>query len=271
MIVIKDKFMVCLLRKFIIYGLFLLIVLVIFFDLKAWKSLNDEEKQNVRKKDIIVCLDPGHGGVKNGCQFVYDGVNVSEKDINLKISLKVKEYLKEHGGIRVVMTREEDKDIDLKERVKFAKNVYADYLVSIHNNSSGKDVNHKGCLAIVTQSYYNAPRAKVKSVYQSSEHLAKSMLAQLQKIGISITTDWEAHKNEGLLRRNCTDNSKYADGSSADYYTITYEATKIGLPSVLIETAFLSSESDYRNFLCDEKKLSSIARAVAEEIINHIF
>ena len=123
----------------------------------------------------------------------------------------------------------------------------------------------------VTQSYYNAPRAKVKSVYQSSEHLAKSMLAQLQKIGISITTDWEAHKNEGLLRRNCTDNSKYADGSSADYYTITYEATKIGLPSVLIETAFLSSESDYRNFLCDEEKLSSIARAVADGIINHIF
>ena len=56
MIVIKDKFMVCLLRKFIIYGLFLLIVLVIFFDLKAWKSLNDEEKQNVRKKDIMGVL-----------------------------------------------------------------------------------------------------------------------------------------------------------------------------------------------------------------------
>lgn len=236
-----------------------------------WKSLSDDEKQKIEKRDIIVCLDPGHGGDKSGCQFLYDGVLISEKDINLKIALKVREYLKGYDGIKVVMTRQQDDDIELKERIKFAKKVFADYFVSIHNNSSSKDIHYKGCLAIVTQSRYNAPRAKVQSVYQSSEELAKSIIAQLQKIGISITADWDADKNEGLLRRNCTDNSKYADGSSADYYTITYEATKIGLPSVLVETAFLSSESDYRNFLCDEEKLCAVAKAVADGIIHHIF
>jgi len=218
----------------------------------------------------VICIDPGHGGSKSGCQFNYDGVEVNEKDINLTICLKVKEYLEQHGGIKVVMTREKDKDISLEERVKYAKKQGANYLVSVHNNSSSKDINHKGCLAIVTQSHYNAPAATVKSVYESSERLAKSMLAKLQQMGICITTDWEADKHEGLLRRNCTNNEHYADGSDADYYTITNEATKIGLPSVIIETAFLSSESDYRNFLCDDEKLAAVARAVADGIINNI-
>ena len=67
----------------------------------------------------LIVLDPGHGGMDGG----KEGVNgAKEKDINLKISLIIKELLEE-GDVEVIMTRDteerigEDQVSDLKARV----------------------------------------------------------------------------------------------------------------------------------------------------------
>lgn len=82
-------------------------------------------------EEIRIALDPGHGGVDDGC--VRGGI--LEKDLNLSIAIGVKERLEEMG-YQVMLTRDSDCGLSLKERVKMAKKAHADIYVSIHQNSS---------------------------------------------------------------------------------------------------------------------------------------
>lgn len=81
-------------------------------------------------KKLIIAIDPGHGGNEPGaCAF-----GLKEKDLNLEISKKLEAELK-HLGAKVYLTREEDINKDLYERIDFAKEKEADFLISIHQNS----------------------------------------------------------------------------------------------------------------------------------------
>lgn len=79
-------------------------------------------------------LDPGHGGMDNGAS----GKNGTlEKELNLEVSLRLKDLLEE-AGANVVLTRFEDKYIILYERAFIANYLMADYFISIHTNSHPK-------------------------------------------------------------------------------------------------------------------------------------
>jgi len=80
--------------------------------------------------DIVIVLDPGHGGEDEGCSR--DGV--LEKDINLEIARAVEAKLKDKG-YQVVLTRETDQAYTTEERVHLANSLDADIYVSIHQNA----------------------------------------------------------------------------------------------------------------------------------------
>lgn len=104
------------------------------------------DSQSVAKvenqKQWIICVDSGHGGKDPGKV----GVNGSlEKDINLQIALKLRKYL-EASGIKVVMTREDDRGLyaesdvrkkmaDMHERVRIIEDAKPELVISIHQNS----------------------------------------------------------------------------------------------------------------------------------------
>lgn len=87
--------------------------------------------QNRASEEIVVVIDPGHGGEDEGCSRA----SVEEKNINLDIALKVEKGLKELG-YQVVMTRSSDEAVELDSRVDIAKTAYADAYISIHQNAS---------------------------------------------------------------------------------------------------------------------------------------
>lgn len=96
----------------------------------------------------VVALDPGHGGPEVGAA----GAGVAEKDVNLRIAVKLKDLL-EREGLQVVLTRDGDSRaaspapgggpagfsatrIDLQARIDLANAAGADVYLSIHNNGS---------------------------------------------------------------------------------------------------------------------------------------
>ena len=103
-------------------------------DKKTAKSMLYEGTVGKVEKDSeeepLVMLDPGHGGVDDGC--VEDGIK--EKNINFRIALLVKGKLEEKG-FRVLLTREKDAYISKEDRAKFANRMGADAFVSIHQNT----------------------------------------------------------------------------------------------------------------------------------------
>jgi N-acetylmuramoyl-L-alanine amidase len=79
-----------------------------------------------------VVIDPGHGGKDPGAI----GKLIKEKELVLKISLKVGEYLaQEMPSLNVVYTRKDDTFIELVTRADIANKSKADLFVSIHANS----------------------------------------------------------------------------------------------------------------------------------------
>jgi len=90
---------------------------------------------SVAKKDMIIVLDPGHGGKDPGA---LGRKGTREKDIVLKISGHLRDLLAKKTKAKVFMTRESDVFIELKDRATFANQHKADLFVSIHINSHPK-------------------------------------------------------------------------------------------------------------------------------------
>lgn len=109
--------------------------------------------KNKPLKDIVVTIDPGHGGCEKGaCAF-----NLEEKTINLQISKALRKELKKKGA-KVYLTRKNDKQINLNDRIAFAKEKNSDILLSIHQNSllNREEIYKKHGVG----TYYYHPQAK---------------------------------------------------------------------------------------------------------------
>lgn len=79
-----------------------------------------------------IVLDPGHGGANEGALAV---TGIYEKVLTLEVALRVERLLREHDDLEIYLTRRDDRFVGLRERTRFANQVGADVLVSIHFNS----------------------------------------------------------------------------------------------------------------------------------------
>lgn len=249
-----------------------LLAIVLLFGVASVGMAGEAEEILAGSSEIVICIDAGHGGDTEGAKYDYDGITVLEKDINLQIALKLWEELSQYENVRIVMTRTEDITIELKPRVQFAVSQGADYLISVHNNACGNgDLTLNGCMVLATVSHYQAAGAKLPDIYEASGRLGLAIVNQLQRLGIALGTELGAQVN-GLVRRpyspegNARTTNYYPDGSVADYYALIRFGVEEGLPAVIIEHAYLSSEQDYRAYLKTEESIAALARADAQGI-----
>lgn len=80
-----------------------------------------------------IALDPGHGGEDPGVQSA-DGTK--EKDLTLAIARRAKAAIEGRLGIRVLMTRDDDRTVPVDDRTAVANNNKADLFISLHANAS---------------------------------------------------------------------------------------------------------------------------------------
>ncbi|MBP5312180.1 MAG: N-acetylmuramoyl-L-alanine amidase, partial [Clostridia bacterium] len=207
--------------------------------------------------DLVLCIDPGHGGDDSGAVSNVDGVSYQENSCNLKISLAVKKYLSEYPGVKIVMTRETlGEGLSLAQRVSFATRMGAHAVISIHNNSYS-DSSARGSLVCAASSKYRPELTK------ATQELGKSILSCLEQIGLN---------NRGLytpLANTETYNVTYPDGSVQDYYGIVMRSIRSGVPGIVVECAFISSPKDVRDYLSSDEKLDKIGKQIADGIANY--
>ena len=202
--------------------------------------------------DIIVMLDPGHGGNDSGAV----GGGVREKDVNWKIATKVKEIIDQTPGITGILTRRENECPSLAERGELAKKYGANLLVSFHINSNNTYNILSGAETYVTGNM-NSSRFN-----WASKKLANSVLANLRSVGVqSYCISPKVKYTE--------ENRYYSDGSLCDYYGIIRNPMYYGIPSVLIEHCFINNPSDRINFLSNDAKIYQMAIQDARAIIDN--
>ncbi len=202
--------------------------------------------------NIVVVLDPGHGGSDGGASRTFDGVTYIERDINLKIAQYCKTELEQYQGVSVYMTRTSNStEMDRATRASYANSVGADILVSIHINSTDAQVGTaSGSLVYVPNSNYNT------TVANEARNVADAILKRLETLGLT---------NRGTLTRNSSD-TRYPDGSLADYYGINYYCKQYGFPGIIVEHAFVNNPSDAKKYFGSEASLKALGVADATGI-----
>jgi N-acetylmuramoyl-L-alanine amidase len=80
-----------------------------------------------------IVIDPGHGGEEVGA---VGHTGIFEKDLSLDIARRLRDRLARHLNLKVILTREDDRIVPLRERTAIANHAKADLFLSIHMNSS---------------------------------------------------------------------------------------------------------------------------------------
>ena len=212
-----------------IFVLLVIIVSGLYFTIQKQNTV--ETMLPVNSKVII--LDAGHGGWdpgKTGTQ----GDN--EKNINLQIAQKLKQYL-EQGGAVVYMTRNSDEALgekkgeDMKERKRIANESEGDIFVSIHQNAFPKG---------------SAKGAQVFYHKQSQE--GKKLAEEIQK----------------SLKKYVDDENIREVKENTNYYILK----KTELPSALVECGFLSNLEEEKKLNTEEYQ-QKVAWAIYVGIMNY--
>lgn len=79
--------------------------------------------------DFKIVIDPGHGGIDGGAKGIHGTL---EKTLTLAFGRELKARLDQIAGVKVFMTREDDRFIALDERVRIARQLNASLFISIH-------------------------------------------------------------------------------------------------------------------------------------------
>jgi N-acetylmuramoyl-L-alanine amidase len=99
------------------------------------------QQRSVPLRGRVVVIDPGHGGEQRGTKSVIG--KGFEKDFTLDWATRLQTLLTSNGW-KVYLTRTNDVDIPLHERVAIADRVNADLFLSLHFNSGGSAGNESG-------------------------------------------------------------------------------------------------------------------------------
>jgi len=190
-----------------------------------------------------IVIDPGHGGHDPGA---VSPTGTREKDIVLQIGLQLAQKIREQLGIDVVMTRSTDVFIELQERTAIANKVGADLFVSIHANASL----NRAANGIETYYLNLAKTAKAAQLAAKENGTSLEKVSMLQAVLFDLMANYKLNDSAHLA--NDVQKALHKKAQTG-YPTVKNLGVKQGpfyvlvgatMPSILVETAFLSNEKD---------------------------
>lgn len=199
-----------------------------------------------------VVIDPGHGGVDPGA--IGAGGN-REKEVVLAIGLELRKALRAAGGYRVVMTRDDDRFIPLRERVEIARRAHADLFVSLHADAAPRQSVHGAGVYTLSETASDKETEALARRENRSDLLA----------GMDIDGAGDEVTNLiliDLVQRETMNNSVRFAGVAVDEISRTIELRRNphrfagfrvlkapDVPSILIELGFLSNPAEERKLV----------------------
>lgn len=177
--------------------------------------------------NVTVVIDPGHGGPGTTSESDLGAKynNVLEKDLNLTTALALKAELEQYGNVTVYLTRAEDKQMSLKERVDCAAALGADVLVSVHYNAS------------LMHRFYGA------EIFTSA---FGQNYATGYGLGQCVMKRWTA---EGAADKGIK--TRIGDGG-ADYYGLIRHGATANIPTIILEHGYIDNNIDWIRIGNDE-------------------
>jgi N-acetylmuramoyl-L-alanine amidase len=215
-------------------------------------------------RDIIIAVDPGHGGHDPGAQ---GPTGVREKDVTLAISRRLVALIDAEPGMRGMLTRRGDQFVVLRHRMERARASNADLFISIHADAVRNRQTRGATVYVLNEKGATDEAARRLAARENAADLIGGVslgdkdpmlasvlmdLSQNAALSSSITAGdaiLDQLARVGALLRPAVQQAPFMVLKSPD------------VPSVLVETAFISNPQDERNLNSDRHQ-EKLARAI---------
>lgn len=226
---------------------------------------------------LKIVIDPGHGGRDPGTIGSY----TKEKDVALKVALKVGKYIEENlEDVEIIFTRDDDSSIDLKKRPEIANKNNTDLFISIHANSLPRSTSTSRKNAIKGAEVYvmgaqNTNRALEVAKRENSVILLEDDYEQnydfdpqSEESYILYNLTQSAYQENSLLLASLIDDELTTRAGRRSYgvkQSSLYVLWSTAMPSVLVEIGYLSNPAEEKE-LNDPETQSYIASGIYRAI-----
>ena len=240
--------------------------------LKINLKKNKDLANNIR--DIIVAIDPGHGGKDPGA---VSSNNVLEKDITLLIAKELQRTLRDTEGYQAILIRSDDSTVSLNDRYQNARKYGADAFISIHADGF-RLASVKGASVFIWSDESSSSVAR-----NLSDKERKRIQAQIKNIkSYDFNEDAAKELYPNTYKKKVDQSkmlgSKILDQLKRDPYTKIHKQNveyadfrvlkSVDIPSVLVESGFITNPEDAKR-LKTKAGRRMIARSIFLGIHNY--
>ncbi len=224
---------------------------------------------NHKTKNIMIVIDPGHGGKDPGAA----GLNgAREKDVVLRISKELCTMLNQEPGFKAVLTRDRDIYIPLRQRLAIARKNHADMFIAIHADAYNHTQATGASVYALSQRGATSEAAKWLAEKENESELGglSSELADKDEMLRSVLIDLsQTHTIESSLKIGNNVLRHLGTFSRLHHPRVEQAAFVVlkspDIPSILVETGFLSNPLEEEK-LTDPTYQYHTAEAIKEGI-----
>lgn len=226
-----------------------------------------------RKREVVIAIDAGHGGEDPGAI----GPNgTREKDVVLRLAKRIAGQINAEPGMRAVLIREGDYYVSLKKRGKIARRYQADLFMSIHADAFHQANVRGSSVYVLSQRGASSEAARWLAAKQNASDLVGGVkladkddeLAEVL-LDLSQTATMSASYDAAkLMLGQIGQVNKLHKRRVQDAGFVVLKSPDI--PSMLIETAFLSNPREEKNLL-STKYQNRLARAVKNGVKQYFY
>ena len=241
------------------------VFLLIAASLVLFSSFNTGNSWQYRVRKVVI--DAGHGGKDPGTHGAFS----NEKDVALSIALKLGEIIKDNlDGVEVIYTRDDDTFVELDERANIANKNGADLFISIHANYV-ENPKPKGTMTFVMGLHKNQDNLSatmrensVILLEDNYEETYEGFDPKSPESYILFSLYQDAYLESSLRLANKIEYQmkervkRYSYGVKQAGFIVLYKST---MPSVLVETGFMSNSEEER-YLNDDLGQTYIASGI---------
>lgn len=222
------------------------------------------------RRDVVIAIDAGHGGSDPGALGPWSKAHkrqLREKDVVLEIARELKKQIEKQRGYRVVMIRDGDYFVPLKQRRNLARKYQADLMLSIHADAfTDKRAHGASVFAISNKGATSAMAAFLAKQENNADTLGGVSLSDKDDVlaevltDLSITASQEASLKVGKsVLRNMGRLGKLHSHRVEQAGFAVLKAPDI--PAILVETGFISHPGEAAK-LADRRHQRKLASAI---------
>jgi len=237
------------------------------------KKKEEKEKSTPKVARLAtIVIDAGHGGEDPGAIGRH---GAREKNVTLAIARRLKGLVDAEPNMRALLTRDGDYFLELRERVRKARAVNADLLVSIHADSFVRSNARGSSVYALSDRRATSEAARLLAQNENAADLiggtnravkddyVNRTIIDLWQTG---TIDYSLRLGGMVLKRLAEVNELHRGRVEQASFAVL---TAPNVPSILVETAFISNPQE-ENRLTDERYQDKLSRAILDGIRDYV-